>query len=112
MIRDCCLHIGAQRKFKNKVESLTKSPSQDYFEQKYRTNEQASFSETEKKEFGKSSLILKEANEMVFEYEKEKSGSNLAYLSVGDSGVLRVDIKRFFRERLVKDQEGRIIRPI
>jgi hypothetical protein len=108
MIRDCCLHIGATRKFKNPVKSLTKEPSRDYFNKN--SNNDSSEEESSmdlRGGFGKSSLVFKEASEMVFEYEEKEV--DLAFLAVADSGVLRIDIKRFFRERLMKkDPKGKL----
>lgn len=105
MIRDCCLHIGATRKFKNPIKSLTKAPSKTYFNKNSINDSSENEDDTSmdlSNGFGKSSLVFKEASEMVFEYENKEV--DLAFLAVGDSGVLRIDIKRFFRERLMKKE--------
>ena len=111
VIRDCCLHIGATRKFKNPVSTLEESPSEKYFQKKNAddsSEEQEENMFDSKENFGKSSLIFKEASEMKFEYEKKNV--DLAYLAIGDNGVLRIDIKRFFRERLIqKSKEGKTV---
>jgi hypothetical protein len=106
LIRDCCLHIGATRKFINPVKTLTKAPSHDYFNKNESSVNDEESSMDLRDSFGKSSLIFKEASEMIFNYENKEV--DLAYLAIGDSGVLRIDIKRFFRERLLKkNKEGK-----
>lgn len=101
IIRDCCLHIGATRKFKNPVKTLSDSFSDSRSNMTPRSALIDEENPTEPQNtFGKSSLIFKEASEMVFEYENKNV--DLAYLAIGDTGVLRVDIRRFFRERLIK----------
>jgi hypothetical protein len=107
MIRDCCLHIGAKRKFRNPPVSDTSPFNRDKeMGNSLSQNEDSVFDSNS--QIGKSSLIFKEASEMVFEYENKEV--DLAYLAVADSGVLRVDVGRFFRERLTKNnQSGKVV---
>lgn len=92
LIRSCCLDINTKRKFKNPNEKLEKDSIYD----NYIIEEESVNSENIFNEGGKSD-IFKEAAELKFEYDE--GNYNLAYLGVGDSSILRVDIDRFMKER-------------
>ena len=107
-IRDCCLHVGAKRKFKNQSPELNQSRAFSRNDKDNSMSQQEDSVFGSDSNFGKSSMVFKEASQMVFDFEQRDV--DLAYLAVGDSGVLRVDIKRFFRERLIKkDSEGKVL---
>ena len=104
LIRDCCLHIGADRKFKNPQKNSDQNDSDNFFDNKDEdsevpSNQYIDDDSIDMGKYGKSSVIYNSPSDIVFDYEK--GVFNFGYLAIGDSSILRIDLDRFCKERLI-----------
>ena len=98
LIRDCCLHIGARKKFKNPGHAEEETINE--MDSEFSSNPYMDDSIDIEKYGKNSSIRFKEATDVVFDFETGQY--NFGYLSVGDSGTLRIDLHMFISDNLKK----------